>query len=290
MIPAEPNRLNHFMEQKITVEEINAKLRSGQVREAAQLIQAGVAQRIDFRGGHVTYANVLLATAPWAEITALLPPGTNSFATSGWVKSVLSGRPVDAQGNAIPWFTYPAIEFLEAVVRKEWRVFEWGSGNSTIWWSRNCESVTAAENNAAWAAEVRPKLSKNAQVLLHEDKDGYVNAIKGGLVYDVIVVDGEHRNECAYACVPHLSDKGIIVYDNSDRSEYDPSISHLESLGFHRVDFWGLIPSYVYRNCTSIFYRDPASLKHSTLPSQHVSTLGRSCEQSIEVLTGRRKP
>jgi hypothetical protein len=282
--------MNQFMGNNITVDEINAKLRNGQIREAAKLIAAGVSQKIDFCGGHVTYANVLLATAPWAEITALLPAGTNSLTSSGWVNSLLSGRPVDAQGNAIPWFTYPAIEFLEAVVRKDWRVFEWGSGNSTIWWSKNCASVTAVENNASWATEVRPKLSKNAQVLLHEEKEEYVNAIIGDAVYDVVVVDGEHRNECAYACVPFLSASGIIVYDNSDRIEYDHSIAHLESLGFHRMDFWGLIPSYVYRNCTSIFYRDPASLRHSTLPSQHISTLGRSCEQSIEVLTGRRKP
>jgi len=278
------------MDNDLILEKINLKLSQGQINEAAQLILSAVALGINFRGNHVSYAHILIANIPWAAISALLPAGTNSLVTSGWVKSVLSGRPLDVKGNAIPWFTYPAIDFLEAVICRDWRVFEWGSGNSTIWWSQNCAYVTAAENNASWASEVRPKLSKNANVVLHEEKEGYVNAIKGDFVYDVVVVDGEHRNECAHACVPFLSEKGIIVYDNSDRSDYNSSIAHLESLGFHRIDFWGLIPSYLYRNCTSIFYRDPAALKHSTLPSLHESTLGRSCEQSIELLTGRRTP
>lgn len=277
------------MQNKVTIDEINEQLKAGKIGVAAKLIQNGVVQRIDFRGGHLTCANVLLVSAPWGEISALLPPGTNSFVTSGWVKSVATGRPVDQSGNAIPWLTYPAIEFLQAITQKDWHVFEWGAGNSTIWWSTHCASVTAVENNAAWVDEVRPKLSKNARVLLCEEKDAYVNAIKGDVVYDVIVVDGKHRNECALACIPHLSEKGIIVYDNSDRSEYDSSISHLESNGFHRIDFWGLTPSYAYKNCTSIFFRQLETMKHATVPSKHKSTLGPSCEQAIEYINAQRR-
>ena len=277
------------MSNKVTLDEIHAKLNSGQMAEAAKLIQVGVSQRIDFQGQHLRCASILLYSAAWGEISALLPPGTNSFLTSGWVRSVGTGRPVDQSGNAIPWLTYPAIEFLQAIVKKDWRVFEWGAGNSTIWWSTHCASVTAIENNAAWVAELRPKLSPNARVLLHEDKDAYINAIKEESVYDVIVVDGKHRNECAAVCAPHLADKGIIIYDNSDRSEYDSSIGFLESIGFQRIDFWGLTPSYAYKNCTSIFFRHLESVRHSTFPSKHQSTLGLSCEQAIELLNALGK-
>jgi hypothetical protein len=98
------------MQHKVNINEINEQLKAGKISEAAKLIQNGVVQRIDFRGGHLTCANVLLVSAPWDEISALLPPRTNSFVTSGWVKSVAMGRPVDQSGNAIPWLTYPAIE------------------------------------------------------------------------------------------------------------------------------------------------------------------------------------
>jgi hypothetical protein len=279
------------METTTSIEQINAHLQQGNLREAGRLIQLAVRQRMDFQGRHVSYANMLVASMPWAEVSALLPSGTNSLMTSGWVNSVLAGRPVDSSGNAIPWFTYPAIEFLESVVKAEWKVFEWGSGNSTVWWSKNCSMVKSAENNPSWCAEVRSKLSKNAEVLLCEEKGAYVNAINHspGLLFDAVVIDGEHRNDCAYACIQSLAGNGIIIFDNSDRSEYDEGINFLQSNGFKRIDFWGLIPSYVYRNCTSIFFRDAESLAHSTLPSKHFSSLGLSCEQNVEKLTGKSK-
>jgi hypothetical protein len=280
------------MENTTSIEEIKLRVQQGNLKEAGRLIQLAVHQRIDFQGMHVSCANMLVASMPWAEVSALLPAGINSLFTSGWVNSVLVGRPVDSSGNAIPWFTYPAIEFLESVVKKDWKVFEWGSGNSTIWWSKNCSMVRSAENNPSWCAEVRSKLSKNAEVMLCEEKEAYVNAINNfpGLFFDVVVIDGEHRNDCAYACIESLSGDGIIVFDNSDRSEYDESINFLQSNGFKRIDFWGLIPSYVYRNCTSIFFRNIENIFPSTLPSKHLSSLGLSCEQSIEKINAKSNP
>ena len=279
------------MADHIILAQINNAVKVGNLSEASRLILLAVRQKMDLKNHNVFYSNVLFASMPWPEISALLPPGTNSFQTTGWLNSIAKGRPLDANNNPIPWFTYPAIDFLESIIDPRWNVFEWGSGNSTMWWSRKCSSVTAIESNRLWHKEVSSNLPPNAKVILAEDKESYTQAIHSQLAsgYDVVVVDGDHRNECVSACMDALTENGIIVFDNSDRGSYDEGIRCLLEAGFYRIDFWGLIPSYAYRNCTSIFFRNVDFLKRASLPSAHSSSLGLSCEQTMARLTEKVK-
>ena len=279
------------MANEISLAQIDEALKLGYLSEASRLVQMATKQRIDFRGRHVFYANVLFASMPWREVSALLPKGTNSFQTTGWINSVIKGRPLDVNDNPIPWFTYPAIDFLESVLDSKWNVFEWGSGNSTKWWSRKCASVTAVESNPSWHAEVSRNLPQNATVILAENKESYTQAIcnQPNQSFDIVVVDGDHRNECVKSCLKVLPQSGMVVFDNSDRHTYNVGIRQLKDAGFYRIDFWGLIPSYAYRNCTSIFFRNPEILNRAPLPAEHFSSLGFSCEQSIARLTNKVK-
>ncbi|PZS10133.1 MAG: FkbM family methyltransferase, partial [Chloroflexi bacterium] len=63
----------------------------------------------------------------------------------GWQRSVRTGLPVGPDGEAIPWFSYPALAWLDAVVTGSERVFEFGSGNSTVWFSRRVAEVVSVE-------------------------------------------------------------------------------------------------------------------------------------------------
>ena len=108
------------MPHKISLAQIDAAVKAGNISEASRLVQLGVSQKMDFEGRHVFYANVLFASMPWREVSALLPSGTNSFQTTGWINSVLKGRPLDGHNNPIPWFTYPAIDFLESILDPHW--------------------------------------------------------------------------------------------------------------------------------------------------------------------------
>jgi hypothetical protein len=279
------------MEHKVSLTQIDEAIKVGNISQASRLVQLGISQKLDFQGRHVFYANVLFASMPWSEVSALLPYGTNSFQTTGWINSVLKGRPLDANNNPIPWFTYPAIDFLESILDPNWNIFEWGSGNSTKWWSKKCASVTAVESNPAWHGEVSNSLPANAKVVLAVDKETYTHTIcnYSDMVFDLVVVDGDHRNECVDTCLGVLPESGIVVFDNSDRHTYESGIYNLQKAGFFRIDFWGLIPSYAYRNCTSVFFRNPEILKRAPLPSKHVSNLGFSCEQSIARLKEKIK-
>ena len=53
------------------------------------------------------------------------------------LKSVVAQRPVDADGRPLPWYTYPAIEYLEQLDFRDRTVFEFGSGASTLFWVRS---------------------------------------------------------------------------------------------------------------------------------------------------------
>src|SRR5262245_66641616 len=79
----------------------------------------------------------------------------------GWFRSFASGLPVDAAGRPLPWLAYPAIEFLARRVQPEWRVFEYGCGNSTLWWASRVREVIACEHDRAWAERLRPQLPAN---------------------------------------------------------------------------------------------------------------------------------
>ena len=59
----------------------------------------------------------------------------------GWIRSATARRPVDVDGQPIPWMTYGLIRFLDKRLPASIDVFEYGAGNSTLWWSQRARSV-----------------------------------------------------------------------------------------------------------------------------------------------------
>ncbi|WGD55354.1 hypothetical protein QA641_16635 [Bradyrhizobium sp. CB1650] len=174
-------------------------------------------------------------------------------------------RPVDTIGQALPWFTYPAIEYLKRFNFKGWRVFEYGAGQSTVYWSRRGAIVTSVEHNPQWFAEVKEALP-GAAISHRSDKEAYVNAVGDeGVRFNVIVIDGVWREACADACIPHLSDDGILILDNSDW--YHQAGTRIRSKGFLEVSFSGFGPVNNYTWTTSLFFRLPNSSYRLTPPA-----------------------
>ena len=57
---------------------------------------------------------------------------------------------VDAAGKPIPWFTYPAIDYIRQLDLSEKTIFEWGAGFSTLFWSSRAKSVISVETDPLW--------------------------------------------------------------------------------------------------------------------------------------------
>ncbi len=258
--------------------------RQGRFPEAVQLLRRTLAANGSLAGGrHVNLFEPLKRGADLENVVRLAPFRINALVTTGWLNSLFDGLPVDAAGEPIPWFTYPAIDFLEPRVQRNWTVLEWGCGNSTLWWAARTKRVVGVEHDRAWHQLVASKAPANATLVLSEDPDRYANlqdAPEAG-PYDAIVIDGEQRNQCARRAAASVKPDGIIVFDNSDRKMYRDGLAFLMDSGWKRLDFFGLIPSYLYRNCTSIFYRNDAFLNSRTLPCDHQSCVGPTCAQKM---------
>jgi hypothetical protein len=183
-----------------------------------------------------------------------------SFLTEmGWFESWRSKRSIDRLGNPVPWITYPALMFLQSRVLSDWCVFEYGSGNSTLWWSKRVAKVVSCEHDIIWHEELSGLVEKNVELHLRPltDPQSYVDMPHSStLKYDVMFVDGAEREACLINAPRSLKSNGVIVLDDSDRLEYRSAIDQLCGSGFKVVDFDGPGPIIEIRWRTSIFYRN----------------------------------
>jgi hypothetical protein len=183
----------------------------------------------------------------------------------GWARSVQESSPVDSEGQPLPWYSYPAIAWLCAVLRAEDSVFEYGAGNSSLWYSARVARVNGVEHDPDWARRLRAASPPNLSVrqvscrgdeLEAPDRDEYVDEIAsvGGL-FDVIAIDGLARVACARRAIDFLNVDGLIVVDNSDRPSLWPALAMFADRGFARVDFLGFAPGSANVSCTSVLWR-----------------------------------
>lgn len=176
---------------------------------------------------------------------------------SGWRVSARAGAPLTADGNPIAWYTYPALAFLEPRLRSDMEVFEYGAGNSTLWWAARVAHVSSVESDREWVGRLRLDLPPNVDVRHVPEPEAYaLSAQHRGRRFDIVVIDGINRNRCANACLNVLSDSGVVIWDNAERERlYGEGLELLRSHGFRRIEFDGLGPMNGYAWRTSIFYR-----------------------------------
>ena len=176
----------------------------------------------------------------------------------GWFRSRREAMCVDANGDPIPWYTYAAISFLDERVPSDAHVFEFGMGNSTLWWAKHAADVQCVEGDATWFNLLALKLPANVHPVLEDaEGDAYAQAaVRQGTPVDILVIDGRQRVRCCKESLPVLTDRGVVVWDNAERERYADGQRQLLAQGFRRLDFWSMGPLNTYEWLTSIFYRD----------------------------------
>lgn len=171
----------------------------------------------------------------------------------GHFQSIKKGECIDAYGRPIPWYSYSAIEYLRQFDFSKYSVFEYGSGNSSLFWSERALNVISVEDDEAWYKKVKGKIRQNQSLLFRKSKNDYVNAInESGKKFDIVVIDGNHRPECARQLPNMISEDGIIVLDNSDWFKKTAKYIR-ENFDFIQIDFFGFVPINPYTTVTSIF-------------------------------------
>ena len=177
---------------------------------------------------------------------------------TGWQQSVKKGKPVTQHNEPLPWVTYPFIEFIRNRLTKNMNIFEYGCGNSTLWYAKKVKSVTSVEHNLKWYNKIRLQLPGNCSIFYQDlEYDGRYSKFSSSLnkKFDIIIVDGRDRVNCLKSSLNALASDGIIVLDNSERPSYKEGINYIKSYQFKELDFWGIAPGITFNMSTTIFYR-----------------------------------
>ena len=144
-------------------------------------------------------------------------------------KSLFNRRlPIDYE---LPWWSFRSIEYADMVFPGK-SIFEFGTGGSTIRFSRMCKSVTSVEDNEGWLKIVQTKANleniTNINFNYHYfdfdhpksfNKSEYLRAYDGSKEYDVVIIDGQdqtfrERIACFKHVEPSIKEGGIIVVDD----------------------------------------------------------------------------
>ncbi len=175
--------------------------------------------------------------------------------TKGWMRSNEVGAPVDQDGEPIPWYTYPTIDFIEPRTRTEFRVFEFGSGHSSLWYSDRVKEVVAVEDSKEWATAMQERSPSNLTVVYEPDLDDYASEVTAHGSFDIVVIDGRVRQSCVGPTLEAITDHGVVILDDFERWD-DSDWARFRDAGFRALPFVGPKAQRLTESCTGILYRD----------------------------------
>jgi hypothetical protein len=157
-----------------------------------------------------------------------------------------------------PWYTPKAIRFLKKKIENINRIFEFGTGNSSIWFAKRVKEYTGVEHDPSWHTEVTKSLKEenliNTNILFvpadensssfdweknwkyfkvlkhfpdHPEFRHYMATIDQyhDNHFECIVIDGKERIGCLLHALPKLSENGIIIFDDSSMDEFQEVFS-----------------------------------------------------------------
>jgi hypothetical protein len=171
---------------------------------------------------------------------------------AGWRQSLRSEVAADAVGEPLPLYTYPCIAYLEQIDWSGSVVFEYGAGQSTLFWARRCRQVHAVDNDLAWTERFREAAPGNVALGFAEDAEFARAVLACPVQPDLIIIDGQgHRYDCAVHAIERLAPGGAILLDNAD--SHPETARRLREADLIEVDFAGLKPTELAVSTTSLF-------------------------------------
>lgn len=193
------------------------------------------------------------------KLRVLLSLGMKGYlADRGWFDAYRTQSAIDENGRPIPWVTYSFIDFIDERINKEHDVFEFGSGNSTLFYAGRAKSVVSVEHDRDWFEKSLKLKLPNVEMIqcdLESEGEYSKSAVRTDKRFHVIIVDGRDRVNCCKEALEALTEDGVVVLDDSERSKYDKAFLFFERNGFKHLPFTGMAPGAIISKCTTIFYR-----------------------------------
>jgi len=178
---------------------------------------------------------------------------------SGWMDSISLDKPVNINGQSLPWMNFPMIDILKDRVTSDMVVFEYGSGHSTLFFAALAKRVISVEHDQQWFKLVNTELPQNVRTIFCEkDVDGrYCRSVFDvDAKIDVVVVDGRDRVNCLIQATEKISESGVVVLDDSHRERYCLGHKHMVSRKFKSLTLSGLKPTGTGTDQATVYYRN----------------------------------
>ena len=125
---------------------------------------------------------------------------------------------------------------IEKYLHPQATMMEWGSGGSTVEFSKKVKKYYSVEHNLDWYSEVLKAIPSNVSLYYKTNKplpsnynqseyqhyDEYLDVVyQIGDRFDVVLIDGRARRLCALKVIPYLKpDSIVIIHDWSLRNVY----------------------------------------------------------------------
>jgi len=200
-----------------------------------------------------------------------------------WLRSLLPGH--NPFNDELPWITFRAIQWLLSFLKPEMRVFEYGTGGSTLFFAKRVSELVSVEHDEVFHSAVAGRLAKQGiqncrLVLCRPEKDSqaalnvaygtetftsfeprhageyfekYVKVIdeyEDGY-FDLVMVDGRARASCVRRAVDKIRQGGALLLDNSERPAYETARRLLD--GYPCIDMFGIVPWNLVPYQTSVW-------------------------------------
>ena len=165
----------------------------------------------------------------------------------------------DENGMVNPWWGQSVVDLVCKRLNKEMRVFEWGMGNSTLFWSQYVAEVVSVESDRGWYEKMNGIIPSNVfprYCKLEYDGEYCRTILNEQGEFDIILIDGRDRVRCAHNSLEKLKENGVIIWDNSEREYYQEGYDLLKGHGFKQLELCSLLYGVSgVEDYTSIFYR-----------------------------------
>ena len=131
----------------------------------------------------------------------------------------------------LPWLPKPTLNWLNDFLTKPRIIFEYGSGNSTIYLDKKA-SLVSVEHDERWHKKIKHNLKNTEYYLVHpKEYPGFITKYPKNH-FDLIIVDGLQREECIKFALPYLKKGGYLLLDDSQREKYNKVKMKFEKMKF----------------------------------------------------------
>jgi hypothetical protein len=148
------------------------------------------------------------------------------------------------------WMTEEEIRLIKSYLGKDKNFFEWGAGGSTIEFSKYVKEYYSVEHDFDWYNIVFKNVGKNVHLFYippntpdlewfppfeegkASDFKSYIKfvhkIVSSGKKFDLVLVDGRARVDCALEVLPYLQEKAVVFIHDFEREYYWKVLKYYE--------------------------------------------------------------